>query len=403
MPENFEKFFSTSLAVFQKQPISVTETIKDMIDSGMLKEEVKETKTLLKATSLGRIACRHHLQPQTILRLKTFLEAFPVFTEFDLLIATVSSRDCQPILCVDYEEIEKLSEEISQQSSVLFQNPSRVPEILKVDGKRLLSSLKGALVLWRWTVFGDMELVAEEDGCYPFEIYLMIESVDRLLLAACSVQKMLDQKKNMTESETDVEAIEASPSMIRIELLRQMLLTGLEKEQASLTLINGLGTTMITRLLEFGINNLNDLKEANSVHLGTVKGLSEKRAKRWIEDAREVQIKIPPDIAAYRLNSVASEISLSVDPYRLRRALNLEVKFLKSGEWRVDGGSEPRQVTKINNGYKCSCPDFSKGNHCKHIMAVQLEMKDPELSASAKKIKQSIQHPYLELFGLWFQ
>jgi len=398
-----EKVFSTSLAVFQKQPLSVTETIQDMIDSGMLKEEKKETKTLLKATSLGRIACRHHLQPQTILRLKTFLEAFQVFTEFDLLIAAVSSPDCQPILCVDYEEIEKLSEEISQQSSVLFQNPSRVPEILKVDGKRLLSSLKGALVLWRWTVFGDIELVAEEDGCYPFEIYLLIESVDRLLLAACSIQKILDQQENMTESETDVEAIESSPSMIRIELLRQMLLTGLEKEQASLTLINGLGTTMITRLLEFGINNLNDLKEANPVHLGTVKGLSEKRAKRWIEDAREVQIKIPPDIAAYRLNGVASEIYLSVDPYRLRRALNLDVKFLKSGEWIVRGGSEPRQVTKIYNGYKCSCPDFSKGNHCKHIMAVQLEMNDPELSVAAKQIQQSIQHPYLELFGLWFQ
>ena len=101
-----EKVFSTSLAVFQKQPMSVTETIQDMIDSGMLKEEEKETKTLLKATSLGRIACRHHLQPQTILRLKTFLEAFQVFTEFDLLIAAVSSPDCQPILCVDYEEIE---------------------------------------------------------------------------------------------------------------------------------------------------------------------------------------------------------------------------------------------------------------------------------------------------------
>jgi helicase len=214
---------------------------------------------------------------------------------------------------------------------------------------------------------------------------------------------MLDQQENMTESETDAAINEASPSMIRIELLRQMLLTGLEKQQASLTLINGLGTKMIKRLLELGINNLNDLKETNPVHLGTVKGLSEKRAKRWIEDAREVQIKIPPDITAYRLNSVASEISLSVDPYRLRRALSLEVKFLESGEWRVNGGSEPRYVTKLFNNYKCTCPDFSKGNHCKHIMAVQLEMNDPELSASAKKIKQSIQHPYLELFGLWFQ
>ena len=156
-------------------------------------------------------------------------------------------------------------------------------------------------------------------------------------------------------------------------------------------------------LVKFGINNLNDLNEANAVHLGTVNGLSEKRAAKWIEDAREVQKKIPTEFEAYRFNSVASEISLSVDPYRLRRALNLDVKFLKSEEWRVDGGSEPRHVTKFYNGYKCTCPDFSKGNHCKHIMAVQLEIKDPELSAAANEIQKSIKHPYLELFGLWFQ
>ena len=156
-------------------------------------------------------------------------------------------------------------------------------------------------------------------------------------------------------------------------------------------------------MVKFGIKNLKDLKEANVAHLGTVNGLSEKRAKKWIEDATEVQKNMPAEIDSYKFNSFASEISLSVDPYRLRRALNLEVYFLNPEEWRVDGGSEPRHVTKINNGYKCSCPDFSKGNHCKHIMAVQLEIKDPELSVSANEIQQSIKHPYLELFGLWFQ
>ena len=82
-------------------------------------------------------------------------------------MALTASPDCETVLSVDYEELEKISDEISHQSSFLFQNPSRVSQILKVDGKRLLSALKGALVLWRWTVLGDKDLVAEEDGCYP--------------------------------------------------------------------------------------------------------------------------------------------------------------------------------------------------------------------------------------------
>ena len=398
-----EVIFSNSLAVFQKQPMSVLETIQDMLDAGMLREEEKESKTLLKATGLGRVACRQHLQPQSVLGLKTFLEAFPVFTVFDLLLTVVSSQDCEPVLCVDYEELEKLSEEISQQSSLLFQNPARVPQILKVHGKRLLSSLKAALVLWRWTVLGDVDLVAEEDGCYPFEIQRLLESSDRLLLAAGSIQKMLDQQQDKQGIDSEHSLDEASSARVRIELVRQMLLNGIEQGPASLTLIRGLGRKMVPRMLEVGIKNLDDLKQADPNQLVTLKGLSAKRAKTWVAEAQEAQIRVPEHLEEFRFMSIASEIPLSMDPYRLRRALHLEVSVLDEQQWSVRGGTEPRRVHATEKHYHCSCPDFAKGNQCKHIMAVQLERKDPELSQAVKQIQATHHHPHLELFGLWYQ
>ena len=38
-------------------------------------------------------------------------ETFPAFTEFDLLVALTASPDCETVLSVDYEELEKISDE----------------------------------------------------------------------------------------------------------------------------------------------------------------------------------------------------------------------------------------------------------------------------------------------------
>lgn len=390
-----------SLAVFQKRSLKVDETIEEMLDSGMLREEERGEKTLLKVSGLAKIACRHQLQPQTILQLRTFLETFPAFTEFDLLVALTASPDCETVLSVDYEELEKISDEISHQSSFLFQNPSRVSQILKVDGKRLLSALKGALVLWRWTLLGDKDLVAEEDGCYPFEIQRLLESSDRLLLASGSIQKMLDEKNQVPEPNHSPH--ENSPSWVKIELIRQMLLNGIEQEAAGLTLIEGLGPVMVRRLLKEEIQCIEDLADADIRQLSSIKGLSEKRARKWIEEAKKSKDKVPAEWKNCLIQSFAAEMELSVDPYRLRRALYLEVNLEQERLWNVRGGSEPRLVSAYDQHYKCNCPDYAKGNHCKHIMAVQLDQKDPELTQTLEVIMASKHHSQLELYGLWYQ
>ena len=95
-----------------------------MIESGMLRfdsrAEEGEGEERLTATKLGRIACRHLLRPETILRLKRFFSSVEEFTDFDLLVALATTSDCEPIISVDYEELEDFSQQLARRRSWLF-------------------------------------------------------------------------------------------------------------------------------------------------------------------------------------------------------------------------------------------------------------------------------------------
>jgi predicted nucleic acid-binding Zn finger protein len=95
---------------------------------------------------------------------------------------------------------------------------------------------------------------------------------------------------------------------------------------------------------------------------------------------------------------------MPVDPYRLRRALDLKTKGDGKNRWTVTGGSEPRLVQLEGEAFSCSCPDHAKGRECKHRIAVRLHRNDPEICRVAvlSKLGAKPSSPYLDLFQLWF-
>ncbi len=395
-----ERVFGTSLAALQKQPLKIRETVAEMLESGMLREEENETRTLLKATRLGRIACRHQLQPATVLKLRRFLERFEVFTDFDLLIVAASTTDGEPALSVDFESLETFAEELARQPSRLFGDFDQVTEILNLGGRRLLSTLKVALVLWRWTVLGDAESVAEEEGCYPFEIHRLIESMDRLLLATAAIQRSLDEP---LPREEEAEEAPKSDTLLRIELLRQKLLNGIDGPAAALTLVDGVGSSWARRLVAGGISDLSSLAGADPADLATLPGLSIVRSNKWIAQARNLQFAQPSPVTAKGIPTLPPETDLPVDPYRLRRALDLTVRKDGRDQWEVIGGSEPRRVTRQAGELSCTCPDHAKVNTCKHLLAVRIHLRDGVLETAVRQMDHDATIPYLDLFSLWFQ
>jgi helicase len=398
--------FDSSLATFQGRRPPVDETIGEMLRAGMLSEDKREEDEVgeerLKTTQLGRIAIRHMLRPSTILRLREFLRAEPEFTQFDLLVAAASSDDCEPILPVDFEELELLANRLSKCRSHLFQRPNADwRRLIAKRGKNLLSAIKTAVVLLHWTSAGDIEAVATEHDCYAFELLRLCESMDRLLLAAAAV----DELTHPPASDPSEECVNGEPANSRIRLLRQMVLNGVDEQTAELTRIDGIGAKWARKLVNAGITNLSDLAASSKSRLQELDGLSEKRAQTWIDSATKLaktRSFKDADCQASLVRTRPVAFALSVDPYRLRRALELEVRPAGPRSWTVSGGLEPHRVAGEHLNLRCDCPDHAKGHVCKHLLAVRLHCGDPELHSAAECLVKVSDGDHLDLFNLWF-
>src|SRR5262249_23639126 len=148
-------------------------------------------------------------------------------------------------------------------------------------------ALKMAVVARDWTRTGDAEGVAKRGGCYPFELGRLCESLTRLLLAMKAVAA-----PEVAPSEGDGMGgrppSDEVPVGERVAVLQRMVADGLDEEAATLTLVGGIGGTLAGRLRQAGITDVEALAQADACELKGVKGLSESRARRWIEQATEV-------------------------------------------------------------------------------------------------------------------
>src|SRR5262249_44175114 len=91
-----------------------------------------------------------------------------------------------------------------------------------------------------------------------------------------------------------------------------------------------------------------------------------------------------------------------VDPYRLRRALDLSVSDQDVGVFRVAGGLEPHLVQFREGEFVCDCADAARGHLCKHVFAVRLHRQDSDLHRLVQQLRTSQEEAPVDIFGLWF-
>ncbi|MCP4542407.1 MAG: DEAD/DEAH box helicase [Chloroflexi bacterium] len=403
-----ERVFAQSLAARQEILPKVNVVITEMRDAGMIQERLdekaREPRYLLKATRLGRIAVRHFLAPATVLTFRRTLETFDLLTFLDLLIIVACSDDCQPVLPVDFEELDAIACNLAGESSFLLQHPRvEIVEAVNVDGKRLLAAVKMALVTRAWTRCSDANEVAERHDCYPFEVARLSEAMDRLLLAMAAIPEKPEEEEGKEEPKMVDD--EDMPVRERIRALQRMVCTGLDEFAATLTLVDGIGPKMAKRLLETGIEDIEDLALAESAELAEMRGLSKERAERWIAKAEEVV----ETRSAYRYRETGPYLNITppgwpseLDPYRLRRALDLTVVGVDGGAHLVTGGLEPHIVRFVDGELTCDCVDASRGNLCKHRLAVRMQRGDRQLYKLARQIGRAPASGKIDLFDLWF-
>ena len=388
--------FSESLAHHQGRLPDLSRIVQQMIEAEMLdeKEEEEGRGLRLRATRLGRIAVRQYLRPDTVVSLAGLAKgsAAEDLTFLDLLIACIATDDCEPVLPADFEELEDLALRLGSDRSLLL---SRELDTLRtthnLSGRRLLAVLKTALAARAWTRTGDAESVAEDFNCYPFEILRLTESLERILTALASI---LTPKPCAEAEEADVDAPPPVPEEAtlaeRAKALVSMVSHGLDEETVTLTFVPGIGGTLARRLARHEITDVEAIGNADPEDLASVRGISVRRAPQLIEAALEIMERR----SAYRFREAGPRVATSsadwppkLDPYRLRRALDLDVARTGDTTYRVTGGLDPHRVHTPKRGqFRCDCADHAKGHECKHLLAVRLRRGDRQLSGLAQRL-----------------
>jgi predicted flap endonuclease-1-like 5' DNA nuclease len=237
--------------------------------------------------------------------------------------------------------------------------------------------------------------------------------MDRILTAMGAIQRLLEKRPETDETQPT----EKSEQLQRIDLLRQMVLNGLDAESASLSFVDGIGSAWARKLIGAGIPTLQKLSETTPQHLASLGGVSIERAGKWITQAGDLKDSgtvsdAPADFISVR----PSFPHLNLDPYRLRRAADLRVVVLDEAHWQVTGGLEPHMVSKKStcigltstpmpqqaSPLSCDCPDHAKGHVCKHIIAIRLSLGDPEVVSAVETVQEACSSNYLDLLQLWF-
>lgn len=393
-----EAVLGRTLAATQGRLPSVSRVITEMLEAGMLVEREMDTSTKLQATRLGFIAVRHLISPRTVLLFQKVLQTYPNLTFLDLLLLATSSEDCQPLIPVDFEQLDNLAVALSQEPSVLLGLSQQVlSQLLGIDGKALLAAINTALVARIWTRLGETEQVAEARGCYAFEVACLQESLHRLLLAIGAILQA-------PEAEAAKVIPDYVPLQEQIKALQRMVAGGLDEQAVTLSLISGIGAKTIKRLQQADIADIEDLALADPVDLAKLPGISQKRAIQWVEQASET-VDSYSSAYRYREEVRANSFTFSscpsdIDPYRLRRALDLKIVNQEGSTYRVVGGLDPHTVSIRSRISSCDCPDFAKGYICKHLLAVRLHQGDADLKKFAGFI-QSMADQSVDLLQLW--
>jgi helicase len=370
--DQLERALAQSLAAHQGRLPPLLPAVASMKDAGLLAEVIDETGLRLKATQLGRVASRHMLTPASVLTLKAVLDLVSEPTFFDILIACASTPDCEPVLSVDYEELPSLAERLTSEPSHLLASPdTRVS--LGIDGRRLLSALKMALVLRQWTRIGEEDDVATRFGCYPFEISALRESAERLLQALSAMVPSTDGDG-------------ARRSCAKVHALTTMIKAGLDEEMVTLALVPGIGPALARRLAAMGVSDIEALACSDAEAISSVRGVSRTRAMSWIAQAET----LVGEVSAFEYREdrgpqivTAEAWPPDVELYRFRRALDLVVEAT-GDDYRVSGGLDPHIIDGAT--LQCDCPDAAAGNACKHRLAVRLYKGDRRLRSLRRRL-----------------
>lgn len=333
--------------------------VADLLGTGLL----TETDGILRATPLGYLTVRHHLEPRTVTSL--LAARFDLVTEFDLLLAVCCCAEVGPVLRLDVEDVPVVEEAIATvRSRTLDAPPADLP------GRRLASGVLMALLLSERSQGRAGDDVAAACDVMAADLEMLVESAVRVLRGIADCLAHVEAQ----EDQGQARPVHASLAA-RCRQLACRVAGALPPDAARVLEIPGVGPALATTLRAAGFVDLETIALADPADLLALPGVGPTRAAAWPEAAaglvnEDTLAADAPLPEPRRRTGMPTTWPASIEIGRFLRAMDLRVTG--SGPWTVTGGADPHTVSADGN---CDCLDAQRsphGHRCKHLLARDL-------------------------------
>ncbi len=403
------------LTLYKKQhpEASLNGTINQLIMTGLLTKQIENDaaseRPALRCGLLGRLAVKLMLSPDSVSLIRdAYLNAGRLYI-FDILLVAALTEDCSPLLPASLEEMDNLCACVQRlQSALLDLSAAQLKKKFPAfpGTSRILAGIKMAAICHTLTTGIGAERIAERYDVYAADVRMLQESVIRILMGITAITSAIDK------SGPDAETIrEKSKDLSHAPGLSAMLVNMLQYEidskLVSLTRLKGVGGKTAKRLAAAGYTTLGSIAAANSDALSRIPGVGKKLAAAMVMQAQEL-LRNGEDVIyeepAYAPAGESRSIKAKIDPYRLRRSLELSIRGCDGTKYIVAGGREDHVVFVKEGKFICDCRDFEKnGSGCKHILCVRRSLNEPAICKMVKRMREDKNHSIREaLPSLWY-
>lgn len=367
--------------------------VRFLVDGGLLKQTVNDDKTYLSHTALGRIATQMAVSPETVVLLRQIFRDLAQPSEWDVLLAACLSTEVTPKLGFRFEEVDHIGDAVMQAPGQLLDwTPTSVMALRPgCSAPGLLSAVKCAALIDAHTRLENIETLADRHDCYPADINTLKRNVVWVLEAAQRVFAVLNRQRLSSAHDEEAERTPPPPSPHEevVRVLKLMVAYGIPRGATSLVEVAKVGSKRAQRLCAEGVFTPRELSQLPVAHLMDLLGIGERTAAKILESAASLAGQAPPSQPSPRRPrpDLAADSGLrlrvaGVDPYRLRRALELSIDHASAELVRVSGGAEPHSIVVQEDAlrrrfYTCDCADFAKGHQsCKHVLRARIALHD---------------------------
>ncbi|MDZ7687211.1 MAG: ATP-dependent DNA helicase [Halobacteriales archaeon] len=238
-------FLNATFYAHQEPNADLSDIVDDVLgylrDAGMLTLSEEDDEDTLEATDLGHTVSRLYVDPLSAERIAEKIQVTENPTTLTFLEAVSHTPDMYRLYLRKGDDERMLA--FAQEHEDELVNP---PSEFDRGFEDWLASLKTAVVLHDWTQERDEDRIAEKHDVAPGDVRTRVERADWLLYAAESLAQLVD-----------------SPHQRAVHETRLRVQHGVRDELLDLVSVSGVGRVRARRLYEAGIEDRDDLREAN--------------------------------------------------------------------------------------------------------------------------------------------